>query len=337
MRDLFSWNFILGRWAGVTVRLHVFFVLLAALVLFRSDWEEFWYGVALVSILLASVALHELGHCFAAWRTGGNAEEIVLWPFGGLMHVNVSQDPQQELSTSLAGPVVNLLICAVTMPVLVAMLDDWPQVAQLLNPAQPPWPDPLVGMNALLVMRLVFWVNWWLAMINLLPAIPFDGGRALRALLWPNFGYKTSVQMVVRAGKWTALLLVLVAWLVRTEYPFVPLPLLILATFLYFSAVQESQRLTEHEDEPTTTYDLEHYVDAGHHGGDQEDLSPFRRWIEARREARAQRQLEIEEAEEHRMDELLARLQEHGLGSLSPEDRALMDRVSARYRNRLRG
>lgn len=340
MRDILSWNIPLGRWAGVSVRLHVFFVLLLAIVLFRTDPEEFWYGLIMIGVLLGSVAAHELGHCWAAWRGGGHADQVLLWPFGGLAHVNVSQDPQQELGTSLAGPIVNLVVCSLTLPLLVTMLDGWPQVIQLLNPLVPPWPDPATGFTPLLIVRLVFWVNWWLAMINLLPAFPLDGGRALRALLWPYFGYRTAVLQVVRAAKLTAIAMWIVAWFVRESHSSASLPLAIFGVVLYFSAKQEAQRLQEHDaDEGFLGYDFSQgYTSLERRAPvDTESVGPLRRWLETRREARRVRQQQIEEEDERRMDDILARLQEHGLQGLSPEDRALLDRVSARYRNRMRG
>lgn len=342
MRDMLSWNISLGRWAGVAVRLHVFFVLLVAMVLFQADAEWIGYGLFTVGVLLASVILHELGHCWAAWRGGGHADQVLLWPFGGLMHVNASQDPHQELSTSLAGPVVNLAICSLTLPLLVSLLDGWSEVVRLLNPLAFPTPD--AGFNVQFALRLVFWVNWWLAMVNLLPAFPLDGSRALRAMLWPHLGYRTAVLQVVRAAKVTAIVMWVVAWFVRGRegdaYSFGSLALAIFGVFLYFSAKQEAQRLQEHDaDDGFLGYDFSQgYTSLERRPAvDTESVGPLRRWLDARREARRVRQQQIEDEEERRMDEVLARLQERGLQNLSPEDKALLDRVSARYRNRMRG
>lgn len=339
MRDILSWNISLGRWFGVSIRLHVFFVLLVAMVLFQSDAEWFWFGLTAIGILVTSVAAHELGHCWAAWRGGGHADAVLLWPLGGLTHVNISQDPTQELHTSLAGPLVNLTICSLTLPLLVVQLDDWGQVVQLLNPLQVPW--PLAGVTLVATLRLFFWINWWLAMVNMLPAFPLDGGRALRALLWEYLGYRTSVLYVVRAAKLTAVALWIVAWYVREQHPYAPLPLAVFGIFLFFSAKQEAQRLQEHESEDGFFgYDFSQGYTSleGRPTADAEPMpGPLRRWLDARREARRVRQAQIEEEEERRMDEVLARLQDQGLQNLSPEDRALLNRVSARYRNRMQG
>jgi hypothetical protein len=64
------------------------------------------------------------------------------------------------------------------------------------------------------------------------------------------------------------------------------------------------------------------------------EAGPNTRWLEERREARQRRQADIEQEEDRRMDELLARISMHGLQSLSPDERLLLERVAARYRQR---
>ncbi len=340
MRELLSWNVSLGRWAGLQVRLHVFFVLLAALVLFGPRHDMLAYALAALGILFLSVLLHELAHCWAAWRVGGHADQILLGPFGGLSHVNVSNDPHQELATSLVGPLLNLVICLVVLPPLVAVSGSWEQVLPLLNPLEPPAPPPGdESITWLHGLAITFWLNWWLAMVNLLPAVPLDGGRALRALVWPHKGYRTAVLYVVLSAKLTAMLLVLVAWLVRNTYSYASLPLVVFGIFLYFTAKTEALRLQDREpDDAPFGYDFSQGFTSleGPARGESEP-GLMRRWIEKRREERERRRQQVEADEERRMDDILERLQRLGRQSLSDEDRALLDRVSTRYRNRQRG
>ena len=338
MRDLLSWNLSLGRWRGVHVRLHVFFLLFAIVTLHFSLREDMLvYGATALGLLLVSVAAHELGHVVAARRIGGNAEQILLWPFGGLAHVNVSQEPQHELLTALAGPLVNAALCLLMAPVIVAATPD---SALLLNPLAPPVPMSADSFGALDVLRLAFWINWVLMLLNLLPAFPLDGGRALRALLWDKFGFRTAVQLVARAAKTTAVLLFVVAWLVHEPYPHTPLPLAILGIFLYFAAKQETERLTDNDaGDPLFQYDFSQGYTSLEPSAPTRapEPGPLRRWLDRRREERELRRQQIEQDEERRVDEVLARLHDQGRDALSPDDRALLDRVSARYRNRQRG
>lgn len=346
MRDLLSWNLSLGRWAGVHVRLHVFFLLFALVTVHVSmkDSQDrlLWYAVAGLAILLVSVLLHEFGHCFAALKVGGSAERIVVWPFGGLAQLNVPHEPRSELLTALAGPLVNLsiaVLAAVLLIILQGVTVFRPDPHSLANPLSPP--VEANGFSWLAALKLVFWINWVLVLVNLLPAFPLDGGGVLRSALWQKFGYRSAVLLVARAAKLTALALWVVAWLVYEPYPSAPLPLALVGVFLFFSAKQEADRLHDHDsDEAEFGYDfsqgytsLEKNLAPPRRRGP----GPFKRWLENRRAGRVLRQRQIEEEEERRVDDVLARLHASGLRGLSDEDRALLDRVSARYRNRQRG
>src|SRR5690349_9635779 len=103
MRDLLSWNFSLGRWGRVHVRLHVFFLLFAAVAVYLSG-EHLAETLTVLGLLFVCVLAHEFAHCFMAWHVGGSAEQILIWPLGGLAQINVSHEPQHELATAAAGP-----------------------------------------------------------------------------------------------------------------------------------------------------------------------------------------------------------------------------------------
>jgi stage IV sporulation protein FB len=340
MRDLLSWNLPLGRWAGVQVRLHVFFILFAVFALHYCTVNPqeglLWYGVAVIVLLYASVLAHEFGHCVAAVKVGGQPEQILLWPFGGLVQINVSRDPGSERIIAVTGPLVNSAVCVILAPILLVVHAD---LTGLFNPIMPP---PAVGsFNWIEGLRLAFWLNWVLVVVNLLPAYPLDGGRILRSLLWPRFGYRTSVLYVARAAKVAAIGIWILAYVVHSQpgYQYAMLPLALLGVFLFFSARQEAERLREQDaEEDLAGYDFS----PGYPSLDQNDPprrptpGPVRQWLESRRAARLQRQMQLAEEEERKADEVLARLHESGLNSLSEEDRALLDRVSARLRSRLR-
>ena len=336
MRDFLSWNLPLGRWGGVQVRLHFFFILFAVMALHLAHRADlFGYAAMSLAILLVSVLVHEFAHCFAAWKTGGHADQIVLWPFGGLMHVNVTQDPQIEIVTAVAGPLVNLAVCLVLLPAIIASQSG---LASLLNPLSPP--VPLVQLGWQDGLRMTFWINLLLAMVNLLPAYPLDGGRAMRAVLWQRWDYYRAAVVMVRIAMGTAIAMFLLALVVQSRHEYASLPLVLFGLFLFFSARQEAERVREHEaGDGSLGYDFSQgYTSLERHDAPRRERrpGPLKRWLKARRAARLEQQQQREISEERRVDEILARLHETGMAGLSDEDRALLDRVSARYRDRQR-
>lgn len=339
MRDLLGWYVPLGRWAGVQLRLHAFFILFAVVALHAASTDgSFWYAVAALGILFVSVLVHELGHCCAAWHVEGSAESVLIWPFGGLSDVQVPHEPKAELLAALAGPVVNLAVWAISALGIVVLQQDAGAVIALLHPLKPPM--PVSGMSWMAGLELAAWINWLLFLVNvLLPAVPLDGGRMWRSVLWKKFGYRSAVVYVARAATVTAVLLCVAALLIfKSDVSFASLPLALFGILLFFSAHQDLDRLQEREsDDGLLDYDFSQgYTSLEKAAARKRPARGMRQWLENRRAARLLRQQQIEEDEERRVDEVLVRLHERGRDALSHEDRALLDRVSARYRNRSR-
>jgi Zn-dependent protease len=342
MSDSTSWSLPLGRWWRVHVRVHALFVAVAVFILFLSTsgpgHPGAGYGALFVVILLASVIVHELGHSLAAVRVGGNPDHIVIGPLGGLTQIEVPRERDPELIVAATGPAVNLAIVLGLLPVLVL---TGAGVTGLLSPLEPV--DLITGAWWLVAVKAAFWINWLLLSVNLLPAFPFDGARLLRALLWPALDYRYAGQIAVRTSKLAALVICIVAWFVRDERPLDVLPawvpLTLFAALVYFSAQQEAARLDEGDwGEELFNYDfsqgytsLERNPEAPRRNGGM-----MRRWLANRRELRRRRRESQEQDEERQVDDILTRLHEKGMDGLSAKERALLHRVSARYRNRQR-
>jgi hypothetical protein len=132
----------------------------------------------------------------------------------------------------------------------------------------------------------------------------------------------------------------LIALGVQSHYEYASLPLVLFGLFLFFSARQEAERMREHDSgDATLGYDFSQgYTSLERHDAPRtaRKPGPLRRWLDARRTQRIERQQQREFEEERRVDEILARLHETGMDGLTDEDRALLDRVSARYRDRQR-
>ncbi len=342
MNDMPSWSLYIGRWRRVHLRLHAMFVAVAVFVLFLATHDPVsgssGYGLLSIAILFASVLAHEMGHSFAAARVGGSGDQIVIGPLGGLGNVEIPREPQSELIATLAGPLVTLGILLLVLPVLVA---TGISVPPLLSPLEPV--GLLEGALWAVALKLTFWMNWLILIVNLLPAFPLDGARMLRTMLWPALDYRSAGHVAVRASKLTALGVCLLAWLMRDAHSADVLPawvpLLLFATFIYFSAQHESARLDEGEwDEEMLSYDFSQ----GYTSLERASEAPrspgrsMRRWLKNRRELRRKRRLFQEQEEERQVDEILLRLHETGMNALTAKERSLLNRVSARYRNRQR-
>lgn len=320
--------------------MHVFFLVFMVVALHlgstATNEKLVWETYAVLAILFVSVLLHELGHCLAAWRVGGAAESVLLWPLGGLTQVNVSHDPQSELMTAVSGPLVNLAVCLAVAPVLIVKQCD---LADLLNPLLPP--VDAEGLNWLNACQWVFWINWLLFAVNWLPALPLDMGRMLRAMFWMHHDPRQGVIWAARVSQLTAVGLWIAAWMIHgsPDYSFASLPFVLVGILLFFAAKQETDRLydPENEDSPFGYDFSQGYTSLEKATQSRKAPSgPVKKWLDERRAKRLERQQQLEADEERRVDDVLVRLHQLGMHGLSEEERALLNRVSARYRNRMR-
>jgi Zn-dependent protease len=329
----------LGRWWGVRVYLHIFFLLLLVLALTFTlpDRDLLGAGVVTVLVLLASVALHELAHALAAIRVGGKVDAIVLGPVGGLISPRVPDEPEIHLFVALAGPIVHLLL-AVVAAVVLAIVGNT-QLLGLLNPLATPQDLVEPGGMWLMAAKLTLWLNWILMLLNFLPAYPFDGGPVLRAMLWPALGRRTARVVTARVAMVIALLLC-AAPLLTLSSEFTSrmpmwIPLVILGMFIFFSARQDmaASDANEWADQPAgyqINSDGLDLLDAMW-SSDDDDEGVL---VEHQRRHPEQGERTHEASEDARVDDILARLYDSSWDALSPEEVAVLQRASERYRQR---
>jgi Zn-dependent protease len=119
MRDPMTWSIPLFRAFGIQVKLHILYILVTLGMLLRvymtpaSRGHLAEFALIWVFLLFVIVLLHEFGHCFAARRVDGEAEEILMWPLGGLAYVSVPHTPRANFVATAGGPLVNVIICVV--------------------------------------------------------------------------------------------------------------------------------------------------------------------------------------------------------------------------------
>ncbi|MGM0591905.1 MAG: M50 family metallopeptidase [Halobacteriota archaeon] len=172
-------------------------------------------GTAAAVGLFLGVLLHEFGHSLVAMHYGYKIESITLWLFGGVARfVEIPEDWKQELTIAIAGPIVSVLLGIASYAGFVALPIDFPMAKFVL------------GYLAL--------TNIALAVFNMLPGFPMDGGRVLRALLARNRPHAQATQIAAEVGKLFAFLLGLFGL-------FFNLFLVALAFFIYIGASSEAQ------------------------------------------------------------------------------------------------
>lgn len=179
-------SYSIGRIFGIPVRVHITLVIF--LPLFALSFAPvaglvgLIYGILGAVGLFGSVVLHEVGHSLVARAKGSHILEILLLPIGGMARLNqLPRKPADEIQTALAGPAVSLILGGLGL---------W--LAPLVRTV-----DPVLGF---LVARLGL-INLLLAMFNLIPSFPMDGGRVFRAALVPRLGRLAATQLAAKVGR----------------------------------------------------------------------------------------------------------------------------------------
>lgn len=238
------WSLKLGEWAGIPVYVHWTFGLLLVWLV-GMQWSALGPAAALYSLMFLlgvflSVLLHEFGHALAARQYGIGTRHIVLWPLGGIASLKrMPRQPGRELWVALAGPLVNVVIAASLFAAL-WLTGGW----------------SAVGLGAVFsgsMLAQLMWANVVMALFNLLPAFPMDGGRVLRALLATRTSYLTATTAAARVGQGMAVLFGVLGFMGN--------PMLVLiALFVWFAAEAELQHVRA-QDTVERTAAMENWAD----------------------------------------------------------------------------
>lgn len=228
-----SFSVQVGRLFGVEIRLHLTFLILPLFIFWTESTVRTANGprdLALVGIVLACVAAHEVGHMLMARRYGLIPKAVILLPLSGITVFDESsaESPaitagrwKKEVRIAMVGPVVNLVFAGIAAAVISSAI-----------PGADLWKWPF--LQATNLPRSLVWANLYLAGLNLLPAYPLDGGRILRALFARTLDPATATRRAVSISHALAMVL-MVAGLFSDTW-------LTLVGVIIFSAAQLEER-----------------------------------------------------------------------------------------------
>src|SRR3984957_10832656 len=177
----------LFRFSGIDVFLHWSWFLVAAYEIQtrKGSYSSLTWNVLEYLALFLIVMIYEFGHALACRQVGGTANQIVLWPLGGVAFVNPPPRPGATLWSIAAGPLVNVgLVPLLSLAGFLSRSLGWAE-------AMP---------NAHEWLRAVWFMNLGLLIFNMLPIYPLDGGQILRSLLWFVMGRARSLMAATIIG-----------------------------------------------------------------------------------------------------------------------------------------
>lgn len=328
-----NWALPLYRAWGIQVKIHLIFIIVIIARLIWSIPQDRIYTTHMLMAmggLFVLVLLHEYGHCIACRRVGGTADQILMWPLGGLASCATPHHWKADLITTIGGPAVNAILWPMFALLLWAVLPAGRAAGVLIfNPF-----DPVMVLTGL-DLRLAdgtqpFWLAglWWIYYLNivllalnvLLPMYPMDGGRIMHALLWRKMGYNRATSLAAKIGLGIAIAVFILAITGNS---------VLLAGVAIFAGIicwMEIRRLKMMEDPimAEAGYDFSR----GYQGlpGDEDEAGATSRAEEKRRKKEEQEQAEL--------DRILAKIADTGMASLSRGEKRWLEKATQKRRGR---
>ncbi|MEJ7590476.1 MAG: hypothetical protein WKF77_02935 [Planctomycetaceae bacterium] len=328
--SLFSLAVPLGRFLGTRLRLSALMLITVLAVVWRV--QTLTTSLLFAAVLFLSVCLHEITHLWLSQRIKLRCPERILWPFGGLF----GESPRRiNPFVSLAGAGVNLALAAAA----VSQLDSRTEILTLLNPATC-WQGLPSDNTVILLLRIVFLVNTVIAIANLIPVRPLAAGYVLQSCLSRRFSEMESRDILLRSG------LVLSIFGLMAGFVFDLSGLAALSAFLLLLHVQEAVQWFQPSGSARASAGYDHsdsYPDPGRAEADPDESdddvddnsdSVTDRWKNRRESERDLRERELEQREHDELDRVLEKLHTKGRHALSVAELHLLNRVSARLRQK---
>ena len=324
LMSLLTGSVPIGTWFGIRVRLHASLIIFIALMLLLGpatiDGFDYTDAITSMGILFCVILLHEFGHCFAARRMGGFADEIIMSPLGGLAFAQPPHRPWPTFITVAGGPAVNVAICLITGAALFLLTGG----TVPLNPFHPLPPASFYATNVAFYLWWVFIISYITLLFNLLPIFPLDGGRIVQSALWPQMGYYRSMNVSCLTGMVGAVIMGLIGLVAGQLLLF----FIAISGFLYCYQM----RMQLKEMGPEGLHDAIDYS-ASLRDTPEEDR-PRRKRLSARAMKRIRKRAQKEQQEIARIDAILEKVGKQGMHSLTWWEKRTLRKATERQRQR---
>jgi stage IV sporulation protein FB len=363
MSDPLSWSPIsLGRWFGTSVRIHVTLIIFLVIrlassaisIVGKGDPSQLLQTACWLGLLLLSLVLHELGHAAVAAWLDCEQGEVNIWPLGSLVGPSFAPRSSEGFLVAMAGLVTSgaiVLAIALGLNLFAGAQFAWNPFGNhmldsngvtIYDAGAPRLPNDTLAhpLSAVWVIGWFGYLNWVIMVANMIPALPFDMGRMVRA--WPGSAAVAPSRDGIVApylARGCALVIVLAGVVRLLTGGLDGTTLIGLAILIEYLVRTEARMLEEggYFDDGVFGYDFSEGYTSLESGAPK--VRPYResalkRWRRRRSDLRRQRREAREAAEERRMDEILEKLHREGRPALTDEENRFLVRVSARYRNR---
>jgi Zn-dependent protease len=305
-----------GRIAGIAIRIHIIFLLYVGFRMWdlRSGEVGAGFWLAIFGGMYVCILLHEFGHALSARWCGGEADEILIWPLGGLAYCRPPFHPTPHLITTLGGPFVTLVLWG-----LLTVIAGWLQ------------PETAVGLSE---SRWWSWqyvkelaaVNGFLLLFNLVPAFPMDGGRALRDTLWHFMPVQKANRIAGVIGIIASI--GLISWGFSTDNQW----MVFIGIYTIFSGLQEMRSQEYVELWQVESWSLRERLARAERRNRARPV-PRRREKPVREDYKPKMVPRLEVRDDRRpvekVDAILEKISRSGMASLTPEERRELERASA--------
>ena len=329
--SLLTFSFPVGRLLGVPLRLSFLMPVVAVALMWRMG--DMVYGAIASTILLLSLLGHEMAHLLVSRRHHCLPSTVVLWPLGGMQSGRSRLTFRESRAISFAGPLLNLIVAAICgwqLHQLDLLKDMWNPFAMFDVAAVKD-----LSHNCL---RMAFLTNYCLCLFNLIPVRPLDAGEVFRSFLGLRFVEMETRDLMLRVG------LVISLFGILTGFVFDVSSLVALSSFLLVLHLHEMLEWST----PATTADTfmgydfsEGYTSlnrAEEQSADDEveeaAYGILDRWKARREDERLMRETEERELDEQQLDRILEKVHTDGRESLTVPELTILNRVSARLRQR---